>query len=86
MQHEGNREIQEFLESKKHKRNMNAFFREDVGIWKVPHPEVDNSFEMLRSKLYVKYPKYKCISRLCKKRRRIGSEWAKNRHHPTKSK
>lgn len=67
---EGDKEIQKFLESKKHKRNMNAFFREDVGIWKAPHPEVDNSFERLRSKLFLKSQKFQWVSRLYKSRKR----------------
>ena len=67
---EEDKEIQEFLESKKHKRNMNAFFREDVGIWKAPHPEVDNGFERFRSKLFLKSKKLYWISRLYKSRKR----------------
>lgn len=56
--------------SKRHLRNNNAMFREDIGIWKAPHPEVDNAFERIRSKLYIKYPQYPWISRLHKKRKR----------------
>lgn len=70
MYYEKDKEIQEFLESKKHKRNMNAFFREDVGIWKAPHPEVDNSFERLRSKLFLKSQRLHWVSRLYKSRKR----------------
>ena len=72
MQYEEDKEIQEFLESKKHKRNMNAFFREDVGMWKVPHPEVDNGFERLRSKIFLKNKKLYWVSRLYKRRKRIA--------------
>lgn len=67
---EGDKEIQEFLESKKHKRNINAFFREDVGIWKAPHPEVDNLLERLRSKIYLNYKNCCRVSRLRKSRKR----------------
>lgn len=70
MNNEEVKETLEFLESKKHKRNMNAFFREDVGIWKPPHPEVDNIIEKTRSLLYLKYPYLSWISRLNKSRRR----------------
>lgn len=75
MHYEEDKEIQEFLESKKHKRNMNAFFREDVGIWKAPHPEVDNSFERLRSKLFLKSKKLYWVSRLYKRRKRITESY-----------
>lgn len=70
MHNKEDKEIQGFLESKKHKRNMNAFFREDIGIWKAPHPEVDNSFERLRSKLFLKSKKLYWVSRLFKSRKR----------------
>jgi len=76
MCNENNTEIQNFLESKKHKRNMNAFFREDVGIWKVPHPEVDNALERLRSKIFIKNPKIYWVSRLYKRRKRLA-KWKK---------
>lgn len=72
MTNEEVKETLEFLESKKHKRNMNAFFREDIGINKAPHPEVDNSFERLRTYLFLKHPKYPWISRLYKSRKRRG--------------
>lgn len=76
MKNEEVKETLEFLESKSHKRNMNAFFREDVGIWKPPHPEVDNEIERLRTKLFLKYPQYSWISRLYKSRKRRGkSKW-----------
>ena len=75
MHYEEDKEIQEFLESKKHKRNMNAFFREVVGIWKAPHPEVDNSFERLRSKLFLKSKKLYWVSRLYKRRKRATERY-----------
>lgn len=56
--------------NKKHLRNNNAFFREDIGIWKAPHPEVDNIFERFRSKLYTKHRQYPWLSRLYKSRKR----------------
>lgn len=74
MNKENEKELTRFLESKKHKRNMNAFFREDIGIWKAPHPEVDNSFERLRTSFYLKHPKYPWLSRIYKSRKR------RNRH------
>lgn len=76
MNNEEVKETLEFLESKSHKRNMNAFFREDVGIWKAPHPEVDNCFEKLRSKLFLKSKKLFWVSRLYKRRKRIA-KWKK---------
>lgn len=75
MQYEEDKEIQGFLESKKHKRNMNAFFREDVGIWKAPHPEVDNGFEKIRSRLFLKSKKLHWVSRLDKRRKRITERY-----------
>lgn len=70
MHNKEDKEIQGFLESKKHKRNMNAFFREDIGIWNAPHPEVDNSFERLRSKVYLNQKNCCWVSRLRKSRKR----------------
>ena len=67
---EDEKELQDFLESKKHKRNMNDFFREDIGIWKAPHPEVDNKFERLRTRLYLKCPQFSWTSRLYKSRKK----------------
>ena len=49
---------------------------EDVGIWKAPHPEVDNCFEKLRSKLFLKSKKLFWVSRLYKRRKRIA-KWKK---------
>ena len=37
--------------SNRFKRKMNRLFREQAGIWKTPHPEVDNLFEQVRSGL-----------------------------------
>lgn len=56
--------------SVREKRNANALFREEIGIDKLPHPEADNAFERLRSKLYLRLPRYPCISRLHKSRKR----------------
>lgn len=61
-----------YLKSKQHLRNINAFFREDIGINKAPHPEADNGFERLRTNLFLKYPKYPWIARLYKSRKRRG--------------
>ncbi len=41
--------------SKKHKRRMNRIFREVANCSKIPYPEVDNSFERIRSKLALKF-------------------------------
>lgn len=35
--------------SKKFKKRMNRLFREQAGIKKIPHPEVDNLYERIRS-------------------------------------
>lgn len=35
--------------SNRFKRKMNRVFREEVGTKKIPHPEVDNIFERIRS-------------------------------------
>ncbi len=78
MYNEEDKNTQKFLESKKHKRNMNAFFREDIGIWKAPHPEVDNRVERLRSMLYMKHSKFSWISRLYKTRKRRLKRNSKN--------
>ena len=43
--------------SKKFKRKMNRLFREKLGIDRIPHPEVDNFYERLRSKLVVAFRK-----------------------------
>ena len=68
----------QFLKSKKHLRNMNAFFREDIGIWKAPHPEVDNGIERLRSRLYLKNSLFFWLSRLYKTRKRRLKRNGKN--------
>ena len=43
--------------SKRFERRMNRMFREVVGTDRIPHPEVDNAFERLRSKLVIKFKK-----------------------------
>lgn len=43
-----------YTPSKRHKRRMNRLFRERVGGSYLPYPEVDNLYEMVRSKLVVK--------------------------------
>ena len=35
--------------SNRFKRKMNRMFREQVGIKNIPHPEVDNLYEKMRS-------------------------------------
>lgn len=40
--------------SKRFKVKMNRLFREQVGGTYIPHPEVDNCFERLRSRLVVR--------------------------------
>ncbi len=37
--------------SDRFKRKMNRVFRERVGTEKIPHPEVDNTYERIRSKI-----------------------------------
>ncbi len=37
------------------KRAMNRIFREVGGFSKIPHPEVDNWFQRIRSRLIVKF-------------------------------
>lgn len=37
------------------KKKMNRLFREQAGIENIPHPEVDNPFERIRSKIIRKY-------------------------------
>lgn len=43
--------------SVKHRRKMNRFFREQIGSMKIPHPEVDNCYEQIRSKIILKFNK-----------------------------
>ena len=43
-----------YTPSKRHKRRMNRLFRERVGGSYLPYPEMDNLYEMVRSKLVVK--------------------------------
>ena len=38
----------------RHKRRMNRILRERVGSSRIPHPEVDNLYERVRSKIVVK--------------------------------
>lgn len=33
------------------KRKMNRLFREEIGTDHIPHPEVDNSYERIRSRI-----------------------------------
>ena len=35
--------------SVRYKREMNRFFRERIGVKKIPHPDADNAFERFRS-------------------------------------
>lgn len=37
--------------SDRFKRRMNRMFREQVGSQRIPHPEVDNGWERLRSRV-----------------------------------
>lgn len=37
--------------SKGFKRKMNRLFREEAGIENIPHPEVDNLWERMRSRI-----------------------------------
>ncbi len=39
--------------SKRYKRKMNCICREKIGIEKALHPEVDNIFERIRSKIAI---------------------------------
>ena len=48
---ETEKEWSTFELSKRFKRKMNRFFREEVGTENIPHPEVDNLWERLRSKI-----------------------------------
>ena len=41
--------------SRRFKIRMNRLFREHVGGTYIPHPEVDNIFERIRSKIVVKF-------------------------------
>lgn len=41
--------------SKRHLKNLNAMFREDIGKKDAMHPEVDNALERLRSKIVIKF-------------------------------
>ena len=43
--------------SKKFKRKMNRLFREELGIDRIPHPEVDNFYERFRSELAIAFRK-----------------------------
>lgn len=58
--------------SVKTKRNENAFVREELRSDKPIYPEADNAFERLRTKLYLRFPRYPWISRLYKSRKRRG--------------
>ena len=50
--------------SKRHLKNINAMFREDIGKKDAMHPEVDNVIERLRSNLVVKFaPRLNWLSR-----------------------
>ena len=50
--------------SKKHLKNINAMFREDIGKKDAMHPEVDNAVERLRSKMVIKFaPRLNWLSR-----------------------
>ena len=42
---------EEIILTKKFKRKMNRIFREKLCSSKIPHPEVDNLFEKLRSNI-----------------------------------
>lgn len=37
--------------SDRFKKKMNRLFREQVGSNQIPHPEVDNNYEKIRSKI-----------------------------------
>ena len=37
--------------SRRFKRRMNRLFREEVGSRRIPHPEVDNLWERMRSRM-----------------------------------
>lgn len=58
--------------SRKTRKDANAFFREDLGIDKAHHPEVDNGWERFRTRMYLKYPQYPWLSRLYQSRKRRG--------------
>lgn len=64
--------VSEYKPTRREKRNFNALFREDIGISKPPHPEVDNAWERFRTHMYLKYPQYPRLSRLYKSRKRMG--------------
>lgn len=71
-----NQKIEEEIEnmkmpplSKRHKIRMNRLFRERVGGSFIPFPEVDNLYEMVRSKLIKKLKIHKFVDR-CKQRKR----------------
>ena len=61
--------------SKRHLKNINAMFREDIGKKDVMHPEVDNAIERLRSKIVIKYaPRLDWLSRNRKRKKRIKTK------------
>ncbi|MBP3329148.1 MAG: hypothetical protein J6L91_09595 [Clostridia bacterium] len=63
-------ETPELKLSRKSRRDVNAFFREDLGIDHAHHPEVDNAWERFRTHMYLKHTQYPWISRLNKSRKR----------------
>lgn len=51
--------------SDRFKKKMNRLFREQVGIMKIPHPEVDNLYERARSAIVRAYfvAKNRCLKK-----------------------
>ncbi len=63
-------EAPELKMSRKSRRDVNAFFREDLKIDHAHHPEVDNAWERFRTHMYLEHTQYPWISRLYKSRKR----------------
>ena len=57
--------------SVKYRRAINRIFREYSGINKIPHPEVDNLYQRIRSAIIVKFHLKPYDPKASKKRRRI---------------
>ena len=55
--------------TKRHKRRMNRLFRERVGGKFIPHPDVDNFWERLRSRIIVKLRIHELQAKRKKRRR-----------------
>ncbi len=56
--------------TRRHRIRMNRWFREQVGGFRIPFPEVDNLYERIRSKLVVKLKINEFIEHRKKERRK----------------